>query len=369
MENKPLSQEDLVQKFIEQIKAHLNYKRFFSKYSESSVNSFIKNYALKKAIWTASGNGFRAEMERMEIMWETEAMKRLDEIQQAKLFLFQCNYRSLAIDEPVAEVRTIFDFIYWKDNVLNARFLEPVTLDDIGLYTGYLMSAEVNHEPFVFIEQWQDFEEIRMAYNTPGETGRSVPEWYTHYFSNTGHGIELTLPDLKKEKDIYYFLEGDKERIRSIQEAEQEAEKEDPKLAKDKRAFFNEFEDGNLDTFMQVFEDRENREMRKVWDDWTAFNEREDMLREDLNILMYADEYVPVEENESWIDAIRLAASRYRSVKIAESLPAAYEQYKMNLDLGIIFPESEGSRKNADFYNDLVLLGRKLLGEPEDFNY
>ncbi len=91
------------------------------------------------------------------------------------------------------------------------------------------------------------------------------------------------------------------------------------------------------------------------------------MMREDVNILMYAEENVPIEENESSMDAIRIAASRYRSIKISGSLPAAYKQYRMNLALGITFPEKEGSRRNADSIMTLYcpagscLVSRKIL--------
>ncbi|MEP6584190.1 MAG: hypothetical protein ABJA90_07980 [Ginsengibacter sp.] len=369
MENENVNREELIEKFIAEIKAKENFSSFFNGYSLSSVESFVKIYATKKAVWTISGQGFKTEMERMEMLWENEAIKRLEEIQQVKLFLYQCNYRAGAIDEPTNDVRTIFDFIYWKDNVLNARFLEPVTKEDIELYCDYLMSPEVNHSPFIFIEDWQDFEAIREAYTSEEDTGRNVPEWYMYYFSRTGHGVELTMPDIKKEKNVYYFLEGNKERSRLFLEAEKKALDDNPSLAAEKGAFFNEYADNNLNAFMHAFEDNENRDMLKVWDNWTTFNEREDMMREDLDILMYAEEDVAVPENMSWIEATQIAAANYRSIKIAESLPAAYDQYKMNLDLDITFPERDNSRRNADFYNDLVLLGRKLLGEPEDFNY
>ena len=100
--------------------------------------------------------------------------------------------------------------------------------------------------------------------------------------------------------------------------------------------------------------------MYKVYEAWGAFIEKEDMLREDLDVLLYAEENIPVEENEDWKEAVHIAAARYRTQKIADNLPAAYEQYKMNLTLGISFPENESAKKQADFYNDLVRVGRKL---------
>ena len=369
MESKELSKEELIEKFITEIKEHINFTSFFSKYSSNSVNSFLKLYAQRKAIWTISGHGFKTEMERMEMLWENEAMHRLAEIQHVKLFLYQCNYRAGLVERPTKDVRTIFDFMYWKENILNARFLEPVSPADINLYAAYLASPEVNHSPFAFIEDWQDFDDIRFAWTDPEESERTVPEWYLYYFSQTGHGHELTLPDIKSERDLHYFQEGNKERVRLFREAEQQKPQDDPGLLAHKLPYFNEYADGNLDTFMQVFENRESRDMLKVWNKWTEFNDREDMMRDDLEVLMYAQEQMPLPECSGWIEATQLAASRLRSYKITESLPAAYGQYKINLDLRITFPEREDSRKNADFYNDLVILGRKMLGEPGDFNY
>ncbi|HEY9363887.1 MAG TPA: hypothetical protein VIQ00_11530 [Chitinophagaceae bacterium] len=363
------TKEELKVQFINEIKNHKHFKEFFKDYTPSSVESFIKLYALKKATWTIYGPTFKKQMEDMETQWVNMAMERMAEIQQVKLFLFQCRYRAGLVEERVEGVRTIFDFFYWKDNVLNASFLEPVTEQDITLYCQYMRSDDNNHEPLGFLEGWQDFESIREAYNGSEDTDRDVPAWYEFYFNHTGHGVELMLPDIKKEKDTFYFLKGNQERIRLAQEAKKIAIAENKEPPPEEGKYFVEHAPEGLSLFMDVFEDRKNREMHKIYEDWGAFNEKEDMLRDDLDVLLHAGENVPVEENEDWLQAIRIAAARYRTQKIADYLPAAYEQYKMNLTLGISFPEHEASRKESDFYNDLVLLGRKLMGEKEDFEY
>lgn len=369
MNNQPANTDELAEKIAAGIRADEKFERFFKDYSPSSVNSFIKIYAVKKAMWTIYGPLFKTELEKMETQWENEAMERLQEIQQVKLFLFQCRFRANAIERPVEGLRTIFDFLYWKENILNARFLDPVTENDIQLYTEYLMGPDVNHQPLGFIEDWQDFEPIRLAYNNEDETDRTVPEWYSFYFSRTGHGIELTLPDERKEKDIFYFLEGNNERVRLLQEERKKAIAENPALAPETGEYFMGHEEHHMNRFMNVFEDKDNRDMYEVYKAWCDYNEKEELLRSDLDMLMYAKEDIPVDESPNWIEAIQLTAARYRSIKIAESLPAAYGQYKMNLDLGITFPEKEGSTKQSEFYNNLVLLGRKLHGEPENFDY
>jgi hypothetical protein len=369
MADQDKTRDELKAQFITEIKNHKHFKEFFKDYKPSTVESFINLYALKKAMWTLYGPSFKKEMEDMETRWVNMAMERLAEIQQVKLFLFQCRYRAGMIEEKVEGVRTIFDFIYWKNNTLNASFLEPVTEEDVALYCEYMRSNDNNHEPLDFLQGWQDFEEIREAYNTPEDADRGVPEWYEFYFNRTGHGIELTLPDIKKEKDTFYFLKGNQERVRLAQEAQRIAIAEKKAPPPEEGKYFDEYAPEGLSLFMNVFEDKQNREMLKIYEDLGAFNEKEDMLRDDLDVLLHAGENVPIEENEDWLEAIRIATARYRTQKIADYLPAAYEQYKMNLTLGISFPEHEGSRKESDFYNDLVLLGRKLMGEKEDFEY
>lgn len=362
MTDQDKTRDELKAQFIEEIKNHEHFKQFFKDYRPSTVENFVKYYALRKAMWTIYGEGFKKEMERMETQWVNLAMERMAEIQQVKLFLFQCRFRAGEVEEQVEGLRTIFDFFYWRDNVLNASFLEPVTEDDVALYCEYMNGHDDNHEPLGFLEGWQNFDEIREAYNSPEDTDRDVPEWYQFYFSHTGHGTELTLPDIKKEKDLFYFMRATEEEKEIMIAKMKTSPPEEGKP-------FDESAPEGLTMFMQIFEDKENREMYKIYDAWGDFNEKEDMMRDDLDVLLHADEDIPIEENDDWQEAIHIAVARYRTKKIAENLPAAYEQYKMNLSLGISFPESEKGREESDFYNGRVLIGRKLMGENEDFDY
>jgi hypothetical protein len=170
MIDKDKLRDKLEAQFINEIKNHQQYKDFFKNYRPSSVEYFISDYASKKALWSLYGPDFQKEMERMETQWINMAMERLAEIQQVKLFLFQCRYRAGEIEERVEGVRTIFDFLYWKNNVLNASFLEPVTEQDIALYCQYMNQYDGNHRPMGFMEGWQDFKDIREAYNSMEDT-------------------------------------------------------------------------------------------------------------------------------------------------------------------------------------------------------
>ena len=378
--------DELQEQFEASIRADKNFEIYFKDYTPSSVKSFVNHYALQKAMWTTYGPTFKDILEKLETQWVNEATERLAEIQQVKLFLFQCRYRAGLVEEPVEKVRTIFDFVYWRHNILNAPFLEPVTEHDIELYSDYMLSNDAHSHPFYsFLEDWQDFAAIRNAYNDgeveeeeeydddedeeESEPVRRVPDWYEFYFSHTGTGIELTLPDVKKDKDLFYFNKGNNERVRLLIAEDEKGIAEKIMPPKEKGDYFNGSADGAQEAFMEIFEDKDNIQKYAEYEKWSSFNERESMLRDDLDILFYANENVEIEGGESWIYAVQLAAARYRTRKIAESLPAAFEQYKLKQSLGILYPEDESSVKESTFYNDLVLLGRKLLGEPENFDY
>ncbi len=247
------TRDELRDQYIKEIKSHQHFDSFFAEYKPSTVESFVKLYALKKAMWTLYGPTFKSELERLETLWVNAAMERMAEIQQVKLFLFQCRYRAGEVEEPVQGLNTIFDFLYWKDNVLNATFLDPVTEEDVDLYCEYMRSNDYNHQPLGFLQGWQDFDRIRMAYNSPDEEEGDVPEWYEFYFSRTGHGTELTLPDIKKEKDIYYFQKGNNERTRLLQEEEKKAIAEKRKLPPEEGKPFDEYSPDGLSLVYECF--------------------------------------------------------------------------------------------------------------------
>ena len=89
---------------------------------------------------------------------------------------------------------------------------------------------------------------------------------------------------------------------------------------------------------------------------------------------MDADEPIPMPANYNWQDAIKQAANSFVNKKTAEALPEAWEQYLMKKQMNIAFSsETEHMHKTflqlKKFYEELILQGRKLSGEPEDFNF
>ncbi|CAF3773379.1 unnamed protein product [Rotaria sp. Silwood1] len=89
--------------------------------------------------------------------------------------------------------------------------------------------------------------------------------------------------------------------------------------------------------------------------------------------IKWADETVAIEANANWEDGIKTAAIKYYTKKVAEALPEAYEQYLLNLEMNIGFSVDEkwnfDMNRRLDMLTELLFLGRKERGEPEDFNF
>ena len=78
--------------------------------------------------------------------------------------------------------------------------------------------------------------------------------------------------------------------------------------------------------------------------------------------------------NYSWQEAIKQAANSFVNKKTAEALPEALEQYLMKLQMNIALSNHEEKMYSTwlwikNLNEERILKGRKLSGEPEDFNF
>lgn len=351
-----------------EMKENMAMQEYLKKYSELSVSSFIDFYAFHKGLWLQYGKQYVESQENESIKWVTEAAKHLCIIQQKKLFDAQCLWRAEKLE--IKEVEICYDFQVWEDDILNCPFLEPISEDDVTLYTQYLLSENVDIEDnyYKMGEQWQDHKEIIEAYNTNNEN-RNFPEWYDFYNGRRGTGVYMTLPDLRCDKEAFYM-----NIARSQNRKEHEANNPTAqKQANEPIAVLNYFDKYHRDWFVSTFENKEVKEYYKAFE-WSARNDelKENLEFNALNILYSANEPVPIEANSNWAKALKKAAEKYTLKKIAEALPEAWEQYMMNVEMKIAFPEdkkTESYKSIRKMFADCILKGRVLNGEPEDFNF
>lgn len=343
-----------------EMKANTAMQQYFNQFATLSVDSFIDSYARDKKWWIEYGKRNLERKENHSIKWVTKAADHLATIQQKKLFDMQCLWRAEKITIP--QVQLCYDFKLWEKDILNCPFVEPVSDDDIHLYAQYLLSENaINDENGRWsIDEWQDYDEIKEAYNNEN-ANRNFPEWYDFYNSRRGTSVYMILPDIRGEKEEFY-----------MELAREENRSQNPQQPYIPENYLWYTDGDKKEWFIKTFETKEIQEYYAAYE----WSQRNAGLREDLDYYLYtlyeADEPVAMEANMDWAEAIKRTAIKYRNQKIAEALPQAWEQYMLNIQMGIAFQNERKFRTKDSIrkiYEEGILIGRKLNGEPEDLNF
>lgn len=344
--------EVMKEQWRKQMQENEALQKFFSGYTPHSVTSFIDHIITWKQFWLDHGPGYVDEMQTDGVKWVYTATRHLEYIQQKKLFDLQCQWRAEQV--KIEGIELCCDFTVWEKNILNCPFLEPITADDIELYAEYLLQLEDDPEN-ESIESWQDYDDITESYSE----GSRFIEWYEFYNMRRGTGVLMQLPNIRGEKEEFYKdLLRKKNNIGTTNVEKTEVKKY---LHTDKaqvRQYVYAFEDKDTQLLYDAFEFRDS--MR---------NKQEDM-EFIFEMLFAADEKVPIEAHSDWREAVKNAAHKYRSKKIAAALPAAWEQYMMNVQMGIAFRrEQDGYEWLKEMETKNIIEGRVLNGEPADLNF
>lgn len=350
--------------FKQELRQNEKFMKFLQRGYPSYRENFIDDYASEKVRWVEWGPKHIEWMEQEDLQWLNDANRRLKEIQQKKLFDQQCLWRAEKTELP--QIRVTRDFGYWEDNIMNCPFIEPVTKEEVELYSQYLQSENIQLE-VGFLERWQDYVEIKQAYNSDNAS-RNFPDWYDFHNSRTGLSAYLILPDVRGEKERFYLSLFRKEKEVERKKAQQTS----PTSARERietLPSLDRYRKNYLTWFVKTFEDKKTQQHFERCGGENAYDHFDEFLDRDLELLGRADSIVPIKGWFDWREAIHKAAHQYRCEKIAEALPHVYEQYQMSVDLELAFEEPEPIFKLDDWYHNAILRGRELNGEPKDFNF
>jgi hypothetical protein len=110
---------------------------------------------------------------------------------------------------------------------------------------------------------------------------------------------------------------------------------------------------------------------------WSILNNRfTEWVEGTIYELEEIEEYVAVTPNDDWREGLEIALEMYKRRKIIEAIPAAYEEYLYLLDNQLGFedwlPLKEDLKaevENNNEYKAGILEARKLLNEPENFDF
>jgi hypothetical protein len=312
-----------------------------------------------------------------EYILRGEAENVLDMILQKKMFNQQVLWRADKVKLPGIEI--CYDFHGWEHKLINCKFLEEITQQEIDLMKEFLVDDSLVDKEKWYFHAWQDYNE-NMAETDDGDRGY-MPLWYRYYDDRMNTGALLSLPNLRGEKEEEY------KQIYYSWKRQQPPEK--PKRAKPYKMpkhlnrmwsfeteyskFINLFEN---DYF--IFLNNGNLESKKYLDE--TFEENEDEFESAITTLKWADEVVPIEANDSWHEAVIIAAAKYQNKRIADRLDGVYEEYLRNRelfgDMDITVTNHLYNKNSIDvdismrkMFADMILKGRELCGEPQDFNF
>lgn len=350
-----------------EMRENVAMQEYLKQQNEWSVSTFIDSYASHKSMWLQYGKKYLESQENESIKWVTKAAEHLCLLQQKKLFDTQCLWRAEKI--IIEEVKVSYDFQLWEHDILNCPFIDPISEDDVHLYIQYLLSENVDIEEDMFSihESWQEYDEIIEAYKTNNKN-RNFPEWYDFYNGRRGTGVYMSLPNIRGEKEEFYMniFRKDKRKANEAINPKAATPVYDP--TKSISYYDKEFRDW----FVSTFENKEVNEFYKAFAWENRYKEKEEAIEHTLYILHSADEPIPIEANENWVEALTKAAEKYTIRKIVKALPEAWEQYMMNVEMKIAFPsdrEYDPADSIRTIYLEGIIEGRKLNGEPEDFNF
>jgi hypothetical protein len=336
-------------------------KTYLENFNQYSAGNFKREYPLHKKLWMDSGEFYFQNNMNNDAQWINEAWESLEMIQQKKLFDAQCLWRAEQVQ--FKEVEIAYDFTYWGKNVLNCPFIDLINEDDIAMLAHFLEGINPEKE-LGFIEDWQDYDEIKAAYHNE-EENRNFPEWYE--FCNTYRGTTtyMLLPDIRGQKEQHY---ADAARVKSRQDY---AEANPNPIPPDTRPMISIYDHEQIIEFIKMFE---SKDLLRDYNNYTRATAKDDIYPFDVDNLLFRlaaiEEQVPIEAHADYKMALYYALEKYANKKTAEYLTIALEQYIMNHNLGLEQPitGTDYSEIRTMVYQ-LIIDGRILKGEAPNLDF
>lgn len=362
---KKINSEKFKADVIRELRTADRFQHYFAAYHPASVEGFIDTYASQKARWFEWGPFFEEQNEKQRTRWIDKAHHHLGNMLQKKLFDAQCRWRAQQLYLP--HVMHTYEFVLWGQDIFNCPFLEPIQEEELNLYLEFLQHPSREMDLlWGWDNNWQDYDECNTAHRN--EMDAELPDWCEFHMNRTGSGSLLLLPDLVGEKEQAYI-----QAYHQKKAAERKAKGEEiMPVPRDNRPYLSFFDDGVADFFVQTFEDKQTLEFYREYSHYHRHEGDSEVLDEIVDRLLNEDITIPIEAHHDWRQAIIKAYATYENRMIEEYLPAAFEQYQMNVSMGIGFPatsplpQSDVSRNQ---FLDMIREGKIYLGESPELDY
>jgi hypothetical protein len=388
------AQRDL--KLAEEIAADIEKMRprimedFGDDYADWSIESWMTNYAIARHRATTLKDFFEDFGNNLIGGYIKEAEKCFEQIQQRKLFNLQCRFRAGMIRIP--EIGSVWEFTFWEQHIKQCPFLDPVTEEEVDLYLKYVESEYFDLEGVAFLHGWQSYDDYHREYNLVDyddddeeEQEEVLPPWYRFYDLHMGTSEMLTYPDLRGERENHYRTLAREYRKGMVGWDEFGINRIDPNAPaplpmpspKSVLPPLYANDDQWLLHFAENYDTPENQRLLKnklnvegeFGEDYEEIKDRMESAYE--LVLTVAKEKWPIEANDDWRWGIIKAGEKLKAHKIAEAIGYVFEDYMMKMDLGLTLEGDGRPELTVHFQKtrEEILLGRRLAGEPEDFDF
>ena len=269
----------------------------------------------------------------------------------------ECQWRAEQLSD-VKDVLVTKDFNRIADDILNYTGIPPVSPEDLQLYQQFLLEKPDALDYSHGYVHYPYYEDVKNTYSEELETDIDYFDFHNNY---TGQHSLLLLPDIRGMKEMKY--------IDAAQEETKESYREETNEPEEKKSLF--CSDDEMIRFGDQFGAK--KIVRYIKDRKRWMIEKPDPIFswafDYLEII--SPEVVPIESNQDWKEGLYYAAKAHQNQKVSDLLPSVYEEYLMMREMGILLSTKE---KISDFdlsnvWKERILLGRKISGEPGDFNF
>lgn len=335
------------------------HKDFFSQYSAHSVKLFIERYAEQKANLEAYGDFTKYQERNLMDEWQTGAWDALEHIQQKKLLDTGLLWLAEEVRD-LPEISLSFDFDHVSKHILDYSGIPDVNRDEIDFFIQYLRNEADEMAIYLMYASYHDISHLHQSYPKDTETG--IP-YYDYHNTYSGNDKLFHLPNIRREKEMEY--------IKLANKHQQAAQKAASSLSgkKEQKAYLSSDEE-ELIKFARNFGQLKTASFIADYRKW-FHNQPDSSYKWAASYLKWIyPENVILKQDIPWNEALFSAAVAHKKEKICEMLPAVYEEYLMKRNTGIRISRNEDETDDLDdIFRKMILQGRILKGEPEDFNF
>lgn len=336
-----LELECIKEETIHRMKTDPAILEYFNKFRPSSISGFIQIYVMKKEHWLLKGAEFAKHNLNFDLKYRNKATEGLRMILSKKLLIKMCEWSAGIIE--LEGIETSDDFCYWKEDIFNCPFLDPVTQEEIDIYAKYLKSQDPDEYdnimfPYTYLLVRRDYEK----YEDNGE-----PEFSILYDTLKGTTDRWLLPNIKCAKEEIYKKAYQEEWTRKYLKDIEDGKIPDPRNEKRPHLDSN---DVYIEEFARKFEPPhvldKFRSTKKFSTDQVHYDDRGNKL---------PDPYLG--------NPIDLTMDALKNV---------FDEYLFRIENGLSFEKDDKKLKEVEDQvlnnKNQIIEGRILLGEPGDLD-